>query len=226
MFEVKRVYANRKGRYTVLDINTPTMTVRYEDGTVAELNIGIQERIWENIQAEEEIKSANRAARRQRNKEMTFWLKSVSLDAEESLTLPGWRERVTVVDSDAPGFRPDDRIIYYAVDDQVFFALATVTGEASEIVPKGFFYAGDREENLRFYPIDLELRATNLGNAVDVDAVELESEPDFKSLLSRPDTYLQISEDDFELLADLLGELIEEEDEDVFDEEEEEDFEE
>ena len=55
MFEVGGEYANRNGKYKVLEINDPKMTVEYEDGTTAELRMNIQERIWENIQAEKEI---------------------------------------------------------------------------------------------------------------------------------------------------------------------------
>ena len=36
MFEVNGIYANRKGKYTVLAINEPKMHVRYEDGAEAQ----------------------------------------------------------------------------------------------------------------------------------------------------------------------------------------------
>ena len=63
MFEVNGVYANRKGRYTVLAVNPPKMRVRYDDGTEAELRIDMQARIWENISAEFEAQEASRQAR-------------------------------------------------------------------------------------------------------------------------------------------------------------------
>ena len=66
MFEVNQSYANRKGKYTVLEVNPPKMRVRYEDGTEAELNVEIQTRIWENIQSEEEARVVARTARRRR----------------------------------------------------------------------------------------------------------------------------------------------------------------
>jgi hypothetical protein len=65
-FEVNGTYANRIGQYTVLAVNPPKMKVRYEDGSEAELNMAIQARIWENIEAEMEAKQASRMARQQR----------------------------------------------------------------------------------------------------------------------------------------------------------------
>ena len=49
-----------KVQYKVLSIDGQTMSVRYEDGTEADLKIHIQERIWENIVAEQEPKSTRR----------------------------------------------------------------------------------------------------------------------------------------------------------------------
>jgi hypothetical protein len=119
--------------------------------------------------------------------------------------------------------RPGDRIIYYAAEDRVFFAVATVTGEALDTCPKGFFYSEEEARTMRFYPIDLDEHAYDIHNAVKLDAVDLESEPQFRTLLQKPGTYLKVSEDDFELLAELLTEVTEEETTDYDDEEEEED---
>lgn len=223
MFEVNGTYANRKGTYTVLSIDEPKMTVRYEDGTTAELNMNIQARIWENIQSELEARRASRAARQQRDENgVAHYIKSLSMEVEEDLTLPGWRERVTVVEASGPALHAGDRIIYYAAEDKVFFAVATVTGEAMDSVPKGFFYSEEEAQTLRFYPIDLDEHAYDIHNAVKLDAVELESEPQFRSLLQKPGTYIKVSEDDFELLAELLTEVTEEENTDYEDDEEEE----
>lgn len=224
MFEVNGTYANRKGTYIVLGVDGPRMTVRYEDGTTAELNMGIQLRIWENIQSEMEARRASRAARARREENGTaHYIKSLSMEVEEDLTLPGWRERVTVVEETGPALRPGDRIIYYAAEDRVFFAVATVTGEALDAVPKGFFYSEDEARTMRFYPIDLDEHAYDIHNAVKLDAVDLESEPQFRTLLQKAGTYIRVSEDDFELLAELLTEVTEEETTDYDDEEEEED---
>lgn len=228
MFEVNGNYANRNGRYTVLSMNPPKMTVRYEDGSVADLNIQIQQRIWENIQSEEEAKAATRSARQRRiNQDTKFVIKSLSMVMEEDLSIPGWRERTIVVDASGPDLRTGDRVLFFAVENQVFFAVATITGPPLETVPKGFFFSEDELKNLRFYPIDLDEHTYNLDKAVELDSVELESVPNYRRQLQKPNVFLQINEDDFELVAELLTEITEEEDEDFEEEEdEEEDYEE
>lgn len=224
MFEVNGTYANRKGTYVVLSVDQPKMTVRYDDGTTAELNMNIQARIWENIQSEEEARQASREARQRKRKPGSrFYIKSISLEAEEDLTLPGWRERFTVAHPDNPTLHVGDRVLYYAVEDKVFFALATVTGPEAENVPKGFFYSDEEARTLRFYPIELEEHAFDLKNAIRLDQVELESEPNYRRLLQEPNSYLEVSEDDFEVIGEALSEVAEEEDEDFDDEDEDED---
>jgi hypothetical protein len=66
MFEINGVYANRKGEYTVIALNPPKMTVRYNDGSEVELKIEMQERIWENIRVEYEAKQAKKVSRQRR----------------------------------------------------------------------------------------------------------------------------------------------------------------
>lgn len=223
MFEVNETYANRKGKYTVLEVDPPKMRVRYEDGTEAELNVAIQARIWENIQSEEEAREAARSARRRRRgPEISYYVKTLSLEDEDDISVPGWRERVTVVPAAGPQLNPGDRILYYAVEDRVFFALGTVTGEALSSVPTGLFYSEEEAKKLRFYPIDLDEQTYDVKNGVHLDSAELESLPDYRTLLRTPNRYLGISEDDFELLAEWLTELTEVEDEEFEDEEEDE----
>jgi len=221
MFEVNESYANRKGKYTVLEVNPPKMLVRYEDGTEAELNVDIQTRIWENMQSEEQARSAARSARRRRRDDgASYYVKTLSLEDEDDISVPGWRERITVVPAGGPTLKPGDRILYYAVEDRVFFALGTVTGEAQDGVPTGFFYSEEEAKTLRFYPIDLDEQTYDVRNGVRLDSVELESLPNYRTVLRESDRYLAISEDDFELLAEWLTELTEVEDEELEDEEE------
>ncbi|MDX1689126.1 MAG: hypothetical protein R3248_14175 [Candidatus Promineifilaceae bacterium] len=227
MFEVNQTYANRKGKYTVLEVNPPKMRVRYEDGTEAELNVEIQTRIWENIQSEEEARAVARTARRRRRgPEVSYYVKTLSLEDEDDISVPGWRERITVVSADGPELKPGDRILYYAVEDRVFFALGTVTGGAQSDVPTGFFYSEEEARTLRFYPTDLDEQTYDVKNGIHLDSAELESLPNYRTLLRDADRYLQISEDDFELLAEWLTELTEVEDEEFEDEEEEDDYDE
>lgn len=231
MFEVNGEYANRKGKYTVLAIDTPKMQVRYEDGSHAELNMDIQGRIWENILAEREAQEA----RASRNAEVLlrgaantrFFVKSVSLPAVDEMTFPGWQERVVMASNpiQASRIRHGDRIIYYAIEADTFFAVATVTGEAFAADPKEFFYTVGGSA-VSFFPIDVDVAAFTPDQGIVRDSVELEEYRDFKRLLAQPETFFAISEDDFELLAELITELGEAENNGVEDEDFEEEDEE
>ena len=225
MFEVNETYANRKGKYTVLEVAPPKMRVRYEDGTEAELNVAIQARIWENIQSERDARAAARTRRRRRD-EGDYYIKTLSLEDEEDISVPGWRERITVVPKDGPTLKPGDRILYYAIEDGVFFALGTVTGKAQSGVPTGFFYSEEEAKRLSFYPIDLDEQTYDAKNGVHLDNAELESLPNYRTLLQEANRYLEISEDDFEFLAEWLTELTEVEDEEFDEDEEEEEYDE
>jgi hypothetical protein len=225
MFEVDETYANRRGKYTVLSVKPPKMTVRFEDGEVADLNIDIQRRIWENIQAEEEARNASRtrAFRRQATQDTQYYIKAISMLVAEELTFPGWKERVAI-SSDAGEtvqLQPGDRLIYYAIEPQVFFAVATITGVSVPATAKD-----EAAEQVRYFPIDLDAHAHNLERAISLDSVELESHTTVKDLLNRPDTYIKITEDDFEMLGELLTEVAEDDEDDEEEEEEEEEDEE
>lgn len=224
MFEVNGVYANRIGQYTVLALAPPKMTVRYDDGSVAELNIRIQERIWENIAAEMESQKSSRISRargKSGTPEVQYYVKSISIIAQEEISASSWREKMTIVAKPGPTILPSSRIIYYAVENQTFFSVATVTGVSTAKPPKGFFFPGKDPEDFAFYPIDMDVAAQKPEHGVSDESVELESQPDFKRLLAAPETYLSISEDDFELLAELLSEATEEEETDDENEDEE-----
>lgn len=222
MFEVHGKYANRKGRYTVLEINEPKMTVRYEDGSEATLNIDIQERIWENILAEEEAKTASRNARRARwgssSGTTQHFIKVISIPSGNEVIFPGWEERVVMAraEESGPSMKKGDRLIYYALEAQTFFAVATITGEPFEADPKKYTFTVDTESAV-FYPIDIDADVGKLEKGVPVDSVELESWPNFGRQGMRIESFWVISEDDFELLAEALTEVSEEEEEDYAD---------
>jgi hypothetical protein len=225
MFEVGGQYENRIGKYTVQEINYPRMTVRYVNGETAELNINIQSRIWENIQAEEEAKALSRSVRATRlaaGSNNNFYIKPVSLLAAEEMTAPDWRDRMTGFHDSAANMKAGDRLIYYAIESQVFFAVATITGPVYELTAKDRFYDDEVGSQNQYFPIDLDAQMTNLEKAISLDSVELESVTDVKKALSPAGTYIKISEDDFELLAELLTEITEEDDDDEEIEEEEE----
>ena len=226
MFEVGGNYENRIGKYTVLEVNHPKMTIRYENGETAELNMNIQGRIWENIVAEQEALASSRSVRAERRAAVStnnFYIKTVSMLAAEEMAAPDWRDRIIAYHESAPDMKVGDRIIYFAIENQVFFAVSTLTGDVYELSKKDRFYDDKVNSQNLYFPIDLDAQIENLEKAVDLESVELESVPDAKKALSKIGTYVQCNEDDFELVAELLTELTEEDDdddEDVIDDEE------
>ena len=228
MFEVNGTYANRKGEYTVLAIDPPKMRVRYtDDGTEAELKIDLQARIWENIAAEYEAKAASRSARAARRSGVAnanHFIKIISVPAVDEMNFPGWPERMVMappVDSDIK-LQSGDRLIFYAIETQTFFAVATITGEAVAANPKEYFFTVSAE-TAEFFPLDIDAVSSKLDKGADIDSVELESQPRFKRLRLEAEAFFAINEDDFELLAEALTEVAEDEEEE---EEEEEEYEE
>ena len=214
MFEVNGVYANRKGEYTVLAINPPKMRVRYADGTEADLKIELQERIWENILVEREAAKASR--RKKRGKKGTgYYIKVVNIPEEDELTFPGWPERVIMgpLPEMAIKLKQDDRIIFYDMESKMFFAVATVNGPGKMANPHKYFFTAVKEKR-EFFPIDIDTAALKLEHGTPVEAIELESQPNFRSLELEPESFLPVNEDDFELLAEALAEVAEEELED------------
>lgn len=231
MFEVNGVYANRKGKYTVLELMPPKMKVRYEDGTEAELKIDVQARIWDNISVEFEAKELSRqarAARRSVNKDTHYYIKVISVPSPSEMLFPGWAERVVMGPADSSGkkLKLGDRLIFYALETRTFFAVATITGEEKRADPKEYFFAVNDDER-GFYAIDIDAAAGDLDKGASVDSVELETLPNFQRLRLEAEGFYEINEDDFELLAEVLTEVVEEEEEefevedDLYDEEDE-----
>jgi len=56
-FQVGGRYRNRHGEYEVVSLDGPKMVIRYSNGSVLETTVELQARIWQNIQAEESLKS-------------------------------------------------------------------------------------------------------------------------------------------------------------------------
>lgn len=210
MFQLNETYANRKGNYIVLAIDGDKMTVRYADGSRAELRMEIQERIWQNIQAEREAAAA-RARHRSAGLGVNHFIKTLSLD-EDDFSIPGLRQRVAAA-SFATTLNPGDRLIYFAVEPMVFFAVATVTAPPRRAVAKEFMFGDDPDAEINLYPIDVDAHLLTVDAAVSVDSAELESLPNHRTRLRTPDIFLPISEDDFELLAELLMEIDSEDEE-------------
>lgn len=225
MFEVNGTYANRRGEYTVVEITPPMMHVRYTDGEEAELKISVQERIWQNIATEYEARAASKSARRKSAQGTNHYIKVISIPAVEELAFPGWAERMVMAPLSSSNItvRAGDRLIMYCLESRTFFAVVTITGDSKSANPKDYFFTVNMDV-VDFYPIDIDATVARPDNGVEVDAVELESQPRFRRLRLDAESYLAINEDDFELLAEALTEVTEEED--VDDDEVEEEFEE
>ena len=231
MFDINGEYANRKGKYTVLAIDGPIMSVRYADGTHADLKVSIQERIWENIVAEQEVAAAKSNKRKPRRADagkatVGHYIKVVSIPPGEELMFPGWEARVVMVHnaSETEQIKKGDRLIYFAQEAQTFFAVATVTGDAFKADPKKYTFVIDAPK-ANFCQIDIDAETGKLESGVLLDKIELESCPDFAAKPVPPEAFCPISEDDFELLSEALTEVSEEEEENAlieedFDEEE------
>ncbi len=226
MFEVNGVYANRKGEYTVLELSPPKMRVRYKDGTEADLKIGLQERIWANIAAEYEAKAAKEKARRPKAIGANHYIKIISIPDETENSFPGWMDKkiMGAIDN-VPELRSGDRLILYALEYKSFFAVATITGEAKSANPKTYLF-NISDDKRDFYPVDIDVSALKFENGASVDSVEMESHPGFKRTKPKTETFLTISEDDFELLAEAITEAAEEEiidEDDLLDDDEDDD---
>ncbi|GMQ78044.1 MAG: hypothetical protein BMS9Abin02_0541 [Anaerolineae bacterium] len=221
MFEEGGEYSNRIGRYKVIKLGDSKMTVEYKDGSTAELSINIQRRIWENILVEEEARSslATRKARRSKSLKNRFYIKPILVLAAEEVINPGRQGKVEATIDSVTRINPGDRLIYYAVDSQVFFAVVTITGPAKKTKST----LSSKSEVIFQFPMDVDVFAPNLKNAVHVSTVDLESQKDIQVTLSNSAEFVEISEDDFELMAELLTELAEEEEDldDTSEEEEE-----
>lgn len=214
MFEVGGKYANRIGNYTVLEIHEPKMTVEYEDGTTVELNVGIQQRIWENIQAETEIKQS-RSTRSQRKKgtrtTTKFFIRPVDSLVADQLSVRGFKEHVLEEDVSKHRITQGDRLIYFAIESQVFFAVVTITGTPTKPTARDRLTEQQSHASVLLFPIDIDASTTKVEGAVPVDGIEFEKQSEILRMLNDEDTYIPISEDEFELLAELLTEASEEE---------------
>lgn len=220
MFEVNGQYENRKGKYTVLSFSGRKMHVRFEDGSEADLNVGIQERIWENILAEQEAAAAAAAkkAGKKRPKAASIsrhYIKTVSISEDNDLGIIGLKQRQAMAGMDQALDR-GDRLLYFAIEPQVFFAVATITADPKKAKAKDYLYSDNPKEKIHLFPIDVDAHIENIEFAIAGDATELESMPNHLSQLGEPNQFFLVNEDDFELLSEMIMELgeIEEVDDD------------
>jgi hypothetical protein len=211
IFEVGEEYANRKGGYTVLEISAPKMTVEYDDGSTADLSISIQQRIWENIVTEQEAERARTVKSRKKKVKIgtRYYIRPTSMMTVEELSTTKKQEGIPASGRWLATIRRGDRLIYYAKETQLFFAVVTITGPGKK--PKG---RGRKKTSVLYFPVDVDAYVVDLSKALHAVSVELESQPKYKDFLADSDDYLEITEDEFELLAEMLTEVSEEDEED------------
>ena len=216
MFEVNGVYANRIGKYTVIDLNPPKMTVRYEDGSEAELRMSLQERIWENIEVEfraaELIRMKNEKKKRApAGLDNNFYIKIVSVTEGNDLSFAGWSERVVMasLNKEDPKLKAGDRLLLYVLEARTFVAVTTITGKAKRANPSNYFFKVAAKK-MDFFPIDIDAYVTHIDKGYIIESIELESQPTFKDMNLPHQSILEINEDDFELVAEFITEVLEE----------------
>jgi hypothetical protein len=191
-----------------VEINEPKMTVEYDDGSTAELNMKIQLRIWENIQAEEEIKTSRptKKKRKPKRKGTKFFVRPVDSLVAEQLGVRAYKEHVLEKSLTKLNLSLGDRFIYFSIESKVYFAAATITGTLAKPTKKDLLTEQQIGASIFLFPVDVDARASKVESAVPVDGVEFDSHPDIRELLKNEDTYISITEDEFEALAELLTE--------------------
>jgi hypothetical protein len=208
VFEIGEEYANRKGEYTVIEINDPKMTVEFRNGSTAELSISIQQRIWENIVTEQEAERARTTTKRKKKKvgiATRFYIRPTTLMTVEELSASKKQVGIPATGRWLTKIRRGDRFIYYAQENQMFFAVVTITGPAKK--PKG---RGRKKSTIRYFPVDVDAYIVDLAKAIYASTVDLESQPKYKDIHAESENFLEISEDEFELIAEMLTEVSEE----------------
>ena len=215
MFEIGEKYENRNGKYKVIEIDGDRMTVKYADGTENSLKMGIQERIWLNIVAEEEAATSRTRKKKKTTSKASHYIKSIAGIAEALLTPADITTAVTPSSpKKAPKITSGDRFIYYSIAEKGFFAVATITGDPKKAKASDYADLNFDEKKIHIYPIDIDASAASYKKMIFAEAFELESQPEYRDILTEGEMYLKINEDDFELLAEALTEFVEDEEDD------------
>lgn len=97
-FEVGARFANRRGEYEVIDLNSTHMTIRYEDGELLETPIRLQKRIVENMRMEKGIQEqkARQKKKTRRRRASRYGRNFDGLDEadfQDSVVGTSWRAR-------------------------------------------------------------------------------------------------------------------------------------
>jgi len=213
MFEVGGSYENRIGKYTIVEMRGDRMVVQYENGEKAELSIGIQRRIWENILSETQPAEPRKRAPSSSSSGSKFFIKIISIVEADELGLPDYTKKIAVEDREALRYRTGDRFAYLNTDVGVFFAVATITGGVRDAKKKDTIYDEKSGTYLRFLPLDIDALAPTMEHAVPFESVELESQPNSIEELMKGSSCVAVTELEFESIAEMVAELTDTEDE-------------
>lgn len=210
MFELNQQYTNRKGNYIVTAMDGDRMTVRYEDGTTANLRMDIQFRIWENIRVDLEGTVKKKPRITKSHTKARHYLKTVNTTDGDGLVILGLKRRIAVALT-TERLSLGDRLIYFAIEPKVYFAIATVNGKPKNGKSKTYFFGPSDNTKVKVHPLDIDAHLSTAEVSISVDRFELESLPNFREKLQTSDAYFAISEDDFEIISDAIVEINEEE---------------
>jgi hypothetical protein len=170
----------------------------------------------ENIVAEETVagNKANQNKKSKSSQRTQFFVRPVNSLTADSLNARGVKEQITLDELAELKVSQGDRLIYYAMESQVYFAVGTITGEAAKPTARDKRAGKGLDKSVLLIPVEVDARAGKIDSAVAIDSMEIESQPDIRKMLLRAESFIAISEDDFELLVEPLTEATDEEEED------------
>lgn len=199
MFEVGGEYANRKGTYKVLEFMGNKMRVEFEDGETADLNIGIQERIWENMALEIGALKAEAAKKKGTKAKNRYVVYSIFTD-ENINNIVGLSKFPLPDEIDKP-LETSDRLIFYSHDAKSFIAAATITS----VNPPS-----KRKKDAASISVDFDAQVQSLALGLSYAEVELDSIPSIQTEMDMAGKAMPITEDEFETIFEILAEASEE----------------
>ena len=175
----------------MLAVNGPRMTVRYTDGSEAELNVNIQARIWENIVAEQEAKAASSRHMRQSNKDTTHYIKAVSLCRPARNRLPGWQgaRRHGLPNAGTGPENQARRPLHIMPSRPTPFSPSSPLPAMFEANPKQHTYTTELAK-AAFFATDVDATVPDLEHGVSIDSIDLRLIPISASSTSRKRVFL------------------------------------
>ena len=92
----------------------------------------------------------------------------------EELNFSNWQEHASAPEEIAKVVKSGDRLILFAVEKQVFFAVASITGAAVKPKKRDLPAGKPSDAKLRYFPLEIDTYIPNLDTAVPIGSVEPE----------------------------------------------------